>query len=151
MRQETALGTTETELPSEDLQNNIPKQEQEKPVFIFADDKKMQLKKYIGREEYVTIPEDVLIICDGAFAKNRRVKSVNCPASLLQIGSFAFENCAKLESVNIKYGLVSIGAKAFFNCGNMTLLQLPKSIENIGICAFEKCFRLVILLNYERR
>lgn len=70
---------------------------------------KDMLFDYIGQEEYVTIPDGVVIIGGSCFAGNKTVKTILCPSSTTTIQDFAFIACNNLESITMPRNLAKIG------------------------------------------
>ena len=57
------------------------------------------LKKYIGSDEDVVIPDGVSSISDGAFCAVWKLKSVTIPDGVQRIGKSAFGSCEKLTEI----------------------------------------------------
>ena len=80
---------------------------------------KWSLKKYVGKDEVVTIPEGIETISPNAFKNCETMHSVEIPASVKTIGCGAFSGCINLKSVVIPDSVKKIGSSAFSNCGNL--------------------------------
>ena len=80
---------------------------------------KWSLKKYVGKDEVVTIPEGIETISPNAFKNCETMHSVEIPASVKTIGCGAFSNCINLKSVVILDSVKKIGSSAFANCENL--------------------------------
>lgn len=74
------------------------------------------LKKYKGKDEVVTVPENVVCIDTKAFYNKKTLKKVILPASVKRIGTRAFGDCRQLEEINLGPGVEHIGRKAFSGC-----------------------------------
>ena len=94
----------------------------------------------------VTIPGNVLTICDMAFKECILLHEVNLAEGLNKIegnntsGHGAFYGCGKLESVAIPSTVESIGDYAFYNCSQLASLTIAESEDHqlsIGKRAFE--------------
>ena len=82
--------------------------------FVYEDNTKTILFKYVGDETSITIP-----------------------SSVTSIDSCAFFNCTNLTSVKIPDSVISIGSCAFYNCTSLTKLEIPDSVTSIESSAFE--------------
>lgn len=73
------------------------------------------LFQYVGTEVDITIPEDITIISQGAFA-DCDITSVILPNGLKRISDSAFDGCEYLSSIEIPNSVKEIGAAAFLHC-----------------------------------
>lgn len=83
------------------------------------------LVEYHGVRDEVTIPEDVVVIGEKAFADNARVKKVHLPSKLESIRKAAFFNCTALSSVDIPESVKTIEENAFYHCSMLKEVKLP--------------------------
>ena len=111
---------------------------------------------YTGSEKNFVMPEEVTVIADGAFAKNKSLKHMDL-RNVRHIGAFAFQECTGLETVimnnaaviekgafefcrslrSITFGnITDIGDLAFFHCGNLDIPEIPRSLTKAGAGAF---------------
>ena len=97
-----------------------------------------QLKKYLGNDSEVIVPDGIYKIAAGAFRKKNVVK-VTLPKGLTDIGEDAFLSCRELTTVNIPEGVLEIGFQAFRDCIKLSNVKLPGSIELVGTYAFLGC------------
>lgn len=92
---------------------------------IHGDDIKIErsenrmLKKYVGNDEHVIIPDGIHTIGPRAFEKCEHMKSVLIPDSVKTIGAASFSECIHLESVRIPRGVKTLGGSAFSECTNL--------------------------------
>lgn len=100
------------------------------------------LISYTGREESITVPEQVHTIGEGAFKACVSVKHVVLPDHLRCILSGAFKGCRKLETIRIPDGVSVIGDYAFHRCHSLESIALPSSVRELGDCVFLYCDRL---------
>lgn len=112
-------------------------------------DDSIRIKKYIGDDYTVVIPEvihgiPVRSIGEKAFYANNKISALVLPENLREIGKDAFSSCEKLAKIEMPYGMETIGNNAFYNC-NITELILPESVKEIGDSAFESNNHLVKL------
>ena len=110
------------------------------------------LKRYLGEEEKVIIPDGVKKIGYRAFCPknndedfwkgNGNVKTVIIPEGVIEIESFAFVNCHKLEEVSMPDSVQIIHDDAFKWCENLHNILLSKNLKKIGNRAFEGCKKI---------
>lgn len=100
------------------------------------------LKKYIGKEKDVVIPEGITAIGNGAFRKNNELNSVTIPDSVTSIGSQAFEECSSLRSMTIPEGVTQIGFNCFLLCTALEKVTLPDSLTTVMGDLFFGCSKL---------
>lgn len=74
------------------------------------------LKKYLGNDTAVVIPDGVTVIKGGAFYKNESVAVVEIPDSVIRIGQQAFDECTKLKEIRIPKAVEYIDPSAFRLC-----------------------------------
>ena len=127
------------------------------------------LKKYIGQDSEVIVPDGVntigkdcfrnsklrkirlpdglTAIKDGAFHSCSELTRITVPASVEQFGDQAFAGCSKLTSAgpigsgcSYEFGhTAELPARMFFNMQNLSSVQLPDSVEVIGARCFWNC------------
>ena len=81
------------------------------------------LKKYVGDEVNVIVPDEVK-----------------------EIGTSAFKECKKIETIVLPDGLETIGGRAFLKCFNLKTINLPQSLQKVGIEVFQDCHSLEELI-----
>lgn len=91
------------------------------------------LRRYLGNAENFLVPENVTIIDDHAFFRNKWLKRVNLNNARI-IGSRAFMSCRSLERVDMK-NVTEIGDYAF-KWAYLDIPQFPASLRKIGKGAF---------------
>ena len=99
------------------------------------------LKKYLGNELEVIIPESVLEIDNSVFA-NTYIESVVLPNKIKKIGVAAFKNCKNLTRIEFPESLEEIDAYAFKGCISLTKIRIPSKIKIIWFETFEGCTNL---------
>ena len=134
----------------------------------YNDGTEVYLVAYLGKEENITIPNNVTIINTWAF-RNTYVSNVLIPKSVKIISDSGFEYSTLLKNVtfednsnleSIEYGafqycnilksvdfganskLENIGDFAFNQCFDLTSIEIPSSVTSIGISVFEECDKL---------
>ncbi len=96
------------------------------------------IKRYIGNDEVVHIPEDVTVLERGAFAGNHTVREIYIPDSVTTIGNEAFYNCTNLKKL--------VFPKTLFRCLGQNVADKCTSLEEItlpggnDICGFGTLF-----------
>ncbi len=78
--------------------------------------------------ENVTVENGTKEIADGAFAGNRKIKSVTLPDSLEVIDAYAFQYCENLDGVVLSAGIKTLGAEAFGRCTSLKSIKIPASL-----------------------
>ena len=91
--------------------------------------------------ENLVIPEGVLLVDDGLFNNNGKIKSVTLPSTMYRIGREAFSNCKSLTEVSFG-GTRIIDENAFSGCSNLSKIDFGM-VEEIGKQAFLDCGALV--------
>ena len=94
------------------------------------------LKKYIGSNTEVTIPDGVTEIGEYAFGRNLKLVSVTIPNGVTIISSAAFRDCEKLKTVILPESLTLIDEYAFYNCDKLKKINIPNNVEKISSWAF---------------
>lgn len=85
--------------------------------------------------KYVTLPEGITEIKDGAFTLCTNLQKVNIPSTVKKIGE-GFRKCFKLTSITIPEGLTEIGDFCFSHCTGITEITIPATVTTIGDGAF---------------
>lgn len=94
---------------------------------------------------YVTIPDNIRCIGDGAFAYTsntdgsfadyENITGVTIPSSVKRIGKYAFSGCNLTKAV-ISEGVEVIDEKAFACCKQLTEAKVPSSVTELSNYAF---------------
>ena len=100
------------------------------------------LTAYIGKSEYIEVPDEVTAIAEFAFEGNDHIKSIVMPSSVLEIGRATFARCKNLTSVVLSNALTVIETHLFNGCEKLTDVSLPKNLKEIKRLAFYQCERL---------
>ncbi len=100
------------------------------------------LRRYIGSDTAVTVPECVHEIGEKAFSVNVTVREILIPESVKWIASTAFYGCRSLVNAQLSEGVTAIGSRAFADCTSLRALTLPDSIGMIHMMAFLNCSSL---------
>lgn len=97
------------------------------------------LERYEGEEEYLIIPDNVIVIGKDVFSGCEGLISVTIPESVIIIEEGAFASCRDLTDITIPEGVIYIGERAFMDCENLKRITLPGSIKSIREAVFEGC------------
>ncbi|MCR4990843.1 MAG: leucine-rich repeat domain-containing protein, partial [Lachnospiraceae bacterium] len=95
-----------------------------------------RLVKYNGTAEIVSVPDEVKIIGEEAFADNNYIVKVNTGDRVKTIEYGAFSNCKALHTVNISDRTEEIGQAAFSKCPNLKNLSIGSGVKNLGSAVF---------------
>ena len=109
-----------------------------------------ELKKYVGTDTEVIIPDNVTRIADKAFENCGKITSITIPDGVMKIGSHAFSGCKSLKSIVIPNGVTVISDLLFFLCESLESVVLPDSATEIGESAFYNCKSLESIVIPER-
>ncbi len=125
--------------------------------FQFDKDKKT-IKKYIGTDKDVVIPEKidgvtVEKIGDKAFRGTRSkpfvIDSIIFNKSLKEIGNIAFQN-STIKKVTFTSDIDKVDNGAFSNCASLTEINLPDSITELSNGIFSGCSNLNMTINVHK-
>ena len=104
------------------------------------------LRKYLGHDEHVVIPDYITNIAYQAFNECKTIKTIYIPPSVKAIGSCAFWKCENLESIYVSDPMPSITVENVFGCKNLKTLHVQGkgeytvSLENKqGWKSLEQC------------
>ncbi len=108
------------------------------------------IKKYIGSDKDVVIPEkidNVIVekLASGSFAKSK-IDSITFNKNLQEIDKMAFA-ASTVKKVVANEGLEKIGFNAFSNCKNLTEFNFPSTLISVDRYAFKNCPNLEGTLN----
>ena len=95
----------------------------------------------------VAIGEGVNIIKRDAFSDCISLQIVSLPSSVKTIGSSAFSGCSSLFFIALNEGLETIGSYAFYGCSNISVITLPSTLVSIADKAFLDCISLTTVTN----
>lgn len=79
------------------------------------------------KAEFITIPDDVIVIGGNAFKNCKYLTSVILPESVVKLYFGAFSGCSNLKEINIPDSVNFIGDFCFLNCDNLTIKCNHKS------------------------
>lgn len=95
----------------------------------------------------VAIGEGVTAIKREAFSDCLSLQIVTLPSSIKTIGASAFSGCGNLLFISLNEGLETIGSYAFYGCTYISAISLPSTLKSIGDKAFLDCYSLSIVRN----
>ncbi|MDD4291118.1 MAG: leucine-rich repeat protein [Clostridia bacterium] len=104
------------------------------------------LTAYMGTDEHVIIPDEVVTIAQRVFEDNVFIQSLTLGANVQTIEQYAFADCVNLQSVEFNDGLQSIGYGVFNGCEKLEAIALPDSLTVLGGYCFNGCVSLTTLV-----
>lgn len=87
------------------------------------------LKKYVGTDADVIVPEGVTEIGENAFAKCSFVRNIRIPASVKKVNSHAFNTGSAIEEIIFSGGFCSFERLSFYGCQDLMALVLPERLS----------------------
>lgn len=111
--------------------------------FFIIDNK---LVRYVGFNEHVKIPDNVVEICYDAFSYNKTIRSVVMSNNVRIIQSYVFFQCERLESVVLSDSINEIPWAAFSGCQKLITVNMPDHLKIISENSFENCTSLTDLI-----
>jgi hypothetical protein len=77
-------------------------------------------------------------LCDRAFYRCERLRSIAFPTSLREVGAGCFDGSG-LNRLDFSHTeLAELGAYAFRDCSYLSQVSFPKSVVRLGECCFQK-------------
>ena len=99
-----------------------------------------ELINYNGAAVDVVIPDNVIVINEGAFKGCEMLRSIEIPASVTKIEPGAFSDCSNLSYIKFKEeSAFAISDGAFLRCSSLKSIAVPDSVTSIGKYAFAEC------------
>ena len=92
----------------------------------------LTVKRYVGSETEVTVPDGVDSIGDSAFHRCTGLSNIVIPDSVVSIGDSAFYGCTGLTKLALPQGLKEIGGNAFLGCEGLSYIDIPDGVETVG-------------------
>lgn len=86
------------------------------------------LKKYIGKERNIIIPEEIVGIGDAAFCDNKTIVSIYMHNGIKTVGKRAFWNCRSLVDLQFSNDLIFIDEEALGFCVKLERLIFPENV-----------------------
>ena len=88
----------------------------------------------------ITFNEDVTVIGNNAFEKQKNLEEITIPESVTKIGDSAFEGCIHLTCVIIPKSVTEIGNNAFNRCKNLrSVFFRGTTPPTLGLKVFDEC------------
>ncbi len=104
------------------------------------------LTAYVGSDSFISIPGEVRVIGEGAFAGNTTLQSIEMPDGLVEIQYNAFGDCTALTDVSIPDTCIKVGPGAFKGCSTLAYVKIGKSVSSWGSGVFNDCTSLSYLV-----
>lgn len=121
--------------------------------FLIKYDEDMEeniLRRYVGKDKIVKIPEGVTDIDKFAFANdvepNNSIEKIILPSSVLTIKDNAFSYCTKLKEIQFNEEVESFGLNLVTGCKSLKKLVIPPRVTSI-ICIERDSTNLEIVVN----
>ena len=87
------------------------------------------LRKYLGHDEHVVIPDYITNIAYQAFRECKTIKTISIPPSVKAIGSCAFSLCENLESIYVSDPIPCIQVEDVYGCKNLKTIHIAEKGE----------------------
>lgn len=100
------------------------------------------LMSYLGEDEFVSIPDSVKVIGEGAFAGNTTLQSVEFPDGIESIRYNAFGDCTALKSITIPDSVTKVSPGAFKGCSALESVEIGENVSSWGSGVFNGCSSL---------
>lgn len=111
-------------------------------------DNTVTITQYTGATRELAIPAmidgmPVIVIGNGAFRGNTKLRSVIIPDSVLTIEDYAFSECSRLASISIPTNNITVLNRHVFSyCTGLTSIDIPSGITTIKYNVFRGCTSL---------
>lgn len=105
-----------------------------------------KLTAYLGTDTFVSIPDSVTVIGEGAFAGNETITKVEFPSKLKTIEYNAFGQCTALSDVIIPDSVTKISPGAFKGCSSLSMVEIGKNVKSWGSGVFNDCTSLANII-----
>ena len=112
---------------------------------IFSKDGKELLFFYNFVDTAYTVPADVQVIGERAFAYHNKIRQVTLPAGLKTIGSYAFSGCVDLQSIQIPDSVNHLGSFAFRGCSELKEVTVGAGVTVVSSYSFNNCTSLTLV------
>ncbi len=100
------------------------------------------LMSYLGEDEFVSVPDTVKVIGEGAFAGNTTLQSVELPDGVESIRYNAFGDCTALEGITIPDSVTKVSPGAFKGCTALESVEIGENVSSWGSGVFNGCSSL---------
>ncbi len=114
------------------------------------------IKKYIGNDVNVTIPDTISgetisgisrqVTVKGTaknvFKNQENIESITMSDNIVDLGASTFYGCKNLKNVTLSNNLSTISDSLFYGCENLLNITIPSSVQSIGNSSFFNCTAL---------
>ncbi|MCM1183719.1 MAG: leucine-rich repeat domain-containing protein [Roseburia sp.] len=104
------------------------------------------LTAYLGEDTFVSIPDTVTVIAEGAFEGRETLVSVEIPDSVSVISYNAFKGCTGLTNITLSDSITKVGPGAFEGCTALETVEIGKNVSSWGTGVFTDCESLSKLI-----
>ena len=92
----------------------------------------------------VTLPEGLVKIGGGAFARCKKLETINLPETITAMWYCAFKGCTNLKISKIPSGVKTIQNEVFRDCPNVTFSELPAGLVEVKDYGFYGCKAITV-------
>lgn len=104
------------------------------------------LTAYLGNDTFVSIPDTVTVIGDGAFEGKETLTGVEIPDSVSTISYNAFKDCTALTNISLSDSIKKVGPGAFEGCTSLEMVEIGENVSSWGTGVFVDCESLARLI-----
>lgn len=97
------------------------------------------LAKYDGTAMVVSIPDNVKVVGEEAFARNSDIGVVTVGEDVKEISFSAFAGCNYLTTVKLNENLETLGDYVFSGCSYLSKINIGPHLKNFGTGVFAGC------------
>ena len=104
------------------------------------------LTAYLGEDTFVSIPDTITVIGEGAFEGRETLIGVEIPDSVSVISYNAFKGCTGLTNITLSDNITKVGPGAFEGCTALTTVEIGENVSSWGTGVFTDCESLSRLI-----
>lgn len=108
------------------------------------------LTAYLGEDTFVSIPDTITVIGEGAFEGRETLTGVEIPDSVTTISYNAFKGCTGLTNVTLSDSVTKVGPGAFEGCTALAAVEIGENVSSWGTGVFTDCESLARLILDEK-
>lgn len=108
------------------------------------------LTAYLGEDTFVSIPDTITVIGEGAFEGRETLIGVEIPDSVSTISYNAFKGCTGLTNITLSDSVTKVGPGAFEGCTALAAVEIGENVSSWGTGVFTDCESLSKLILDEK-